>query len=326
MNNQTSVCPECGAQYDPAIGLICCPACAAVLPGGTVVASPASSAPTAQYSVPRYSAPQYSSPSYSAPQYGTSAPVSDVTCGLCGAAFPSNLAACPACGNLMARAASVPAADISGERTVAVAASGTYPAPAVPPASAASVPAAPAPAPTAPAQAAPLNTAPSYAVPAYTPKAQEKPGLGAKKGLAIFFIALAAFSVIFLSFFCIKNCSRMTSPSSSASHHSVFSVGKKPSALRGDDKLAYDMLVDQIDFFPKPETVRMVGGSLGVDKDCLFCYLQFVDEDGETVKDYYYIDASGFILHEDQPYDFYSDTEELDIDAINAYLEYELGR
>ena len=91
--------------------------------------------------------------------------------------------------------------------------------------------------------------------------------------------------------------------------------------LDGDDLIAYEIILGCADEFDNPETVRILGGELGVDKDCLFCYIQYEDAYGKRVKEYYFLDKAGWGIVSEEVYPWYSSTDVLDLDGINEKLE-----
>lgn len=94
--------------------------------------------------------------------------------------------------------------------------------------------------------------------------------------------------------------------------------------LFGDDKVAYEMVLDAADYFKNPSSVRLVSGSVGVDKDCLFAGISATNGLGARSTSYYYIDGEG-LFEDDDPSSFYKDTEKLHIKKINRKLEKALG-
>lgn len=95
--------------------------------------------------------------------------------------------------------------------------------------------------------------------------------------------------------------------------------------LEGDELIAYRIVVRCADEFDNPETIRLLGGELGVDKDCLFCYIQYENADGKRVKEYYFLDKAGWGIVAEKPYSWYSSTDVLDLDKINEKLEDRYG-
>ena len=91
--------------------------------------------------------------------------------------------------------------------------------------------------------------------------------------------------------------------------------------LFGDDKIAYDMILEAADNFKNPQSVRLSSGTLGVDKDCLFCGISATNGFGSRTTDYYYVSDEGWILEEDSPFSSYKDTKKLNIAKINRKLE-----
>lgn len=91
--------------------------------------------------------------------------------------------------------------------------------------------------------------------------------------------------------------------------------------LFGDDKIAYDLILEAADNFKNPESVRLSSGTLGVDKDCLFCGISATNGFGSRTTDYYFVSDAGWILEQDSATSFYKDTKKLNIAKINRKLE-----
>ena len=91
--------------------------------------------------------------------------------------------------------------------------------------------------------------------------------------------------------------------------------------LFGDDKIAYDLILEAADNFKNPESVRLSSGTLGVDKDCLFCGISATNGFGSRTTDYYFVSDAGWILEEDSATSLYKDTKKLNIAKINRKLE-----
>ena len=94
--------------------------------------------------------------------------------------------------------------------------------------------------------------------------------------------------------------------------------------LHGDDKIAYEMVLDAAPKFKDPSSVRLVSGTLGVDKDCMFCGISATNGFGARTTSYYFI-MGGSILKEDDPSYLYTTTDDLHIEKINKKLEKALG-
>ncbi len=99
----------------------------------------------------------------------------------------------------------------------------------------------------------------------------------------------------------------------------------KNNVLFGDDKKAYDMIVEAADNFRNPSSVRLVSGTLGVDKDCLFVGISATNGFGARGTEYYFISDDGWILEEDSPASYYKDKDDLNIEKINKRLAATLG-
>ena len=98
----------------------------------------------------------------------------------------------------------------------------------------------------------------------------------------------------------------------------------KSNTLSGDDKVAYELLMDVVDKFKDPSSVRIVSGRVGVDKDCLFCGISAVNGFGARNTRYYFI-MGGQIVTEDDPNYLYTETTKLNYDKINKALQKSVG-
>lgn len=94
--------------------------------------------------------------------------------------------------------------------------------------------------------------------------------------------------------------------------------------LTGDDKVAYEMVLDTANNFKNPSSVRLISGTVGVDKDCLFAGISATNGWGARSTSYYFI-MSGGIIEEDDPTSLYKATDKLNIQKINKKLEKALG-
>lgn len=95
--------------------------------------------------------------------------------------------------------------------------------------------------------------------------------------------------------------------------------------LFGDDRIAYEMIMDVADNFKDPSSVRLVSGELGVDKDCMFCGISANNGWGNRTTSYYFI-MGGMIMKEDDPTSLYMGKDELNFEKINKNLERALER
>ena len=96
-------------------------------------------------------------------------------------------------------------------------------------------------------------------------------------------------------------------------------------ALTGDDKVAYELLLNAADNFKNPSSVRIISGSVGVDKDCLFCGISATNGFGNRTTSYYYISDEGWILEKEDASSFYKSTVDLNVNKINKKLEKTFG-
>jgi len=97
--------------------------------------------------------------------------------------------------------------------------------------------------------------------------------------------------------------------------------------LFGDDKIAYDLIMDVAYDFKNPSSVRLVSGTVGVDDDCLFCGISATNSFGAKSTEYYFImgGKDPWIMEQEDPNSLYKDRDELNIKKINKKLEKKLG-
>ena len=93
----------------------------------------------------------------------------------------------------------------------------------------------------------------------------------------------------------------------------------KNNTLTGDDKVAYELVYQAATNFKNPSSVRLVSGTLGVEKDCLFCGISATNGFGARTSGYYFV-MGGYVLEEEDPTILFTDTSELNIELINKKL------
>ncbi|MBR0439131.1 MAG: hypothetical protein IJK00_08425 [Clostridia bacterium] len=100
--------------------------------------------------------------------------------------------------------------------------------------------------------------------------------------------------------------------------------------LTGNDKIAYDLIMNVAPKFKNPASIRLVSGVAGTDKDdgekYMFCGISAKNGLGVRSTEYYYINDKGTILEEEPDYSFYFDTDKLNIEKINKILERKLKK
>lgn len=104
----------------------------------------------------------------------------------------------------------------------------------------------------------------------------------------------------------------------------VIAVYVNNNVLFGDDKIAYELVLGVADWFKDPSSVRLAGGELGTDKDCLFANISAKNGFGTRGTQAYYISSSGWMTKADEYYSFYYSTDELNLEKINRALEKKL--
>lgn len=96
--------------------------------------------------------------------------------------------------------------------------------------------------------------------------------------------------------------------------------------LSGDDKIAYEIIVDAAPKFKDPSSVRITGGVLGYnDEDdyyYLFCTISANNSYGSRVSKEYYMTTEGTVLAYES--DLASRTDRLNLSKINKKLEKKL--
>ncbi|MCM1335113.1 MAG: hypothetical protein NC084_12275 [Bacteroides sp.] len=92
--------------------------------------------------------------------------------------------------------------------------------------------------------------------------------------------------------------------------------------LIGDDLTAYNLIYNNAHRFKDPSSVRLVGGCLGVDKDCGFFAISAINGFGARNTSYYYMTSTWLMEDENalSDYDLYTDRKSLNIDLINQKL------
>lgn len=95
--------------------------------------------------------------------------------------------------------------------------------------------------------------------------------------------------------------------------------------LFGDDKIAYDIVVNASSQFKDPSSVRLVSGTLSLDKDYLFCGISAKNGFGARSTSYYSITPNGYIIENENPESIYKTRDELNIDKINKALDRHFG-
>ena len=95
--------------------------------------------------------------------------------------------------------------------------------------------------------------------------------------------------------------------------------------LFGDDKIAYDIVVNASSQFKDPSSVRLVSGTLNEDQDYLFCGINAKNGFGARGTSYYSISLKGTIIEEENPGSLYTARDDLNIDKINKALDRHFG-
>ncbi len=95
--------------------------------------------------------------------------------------------------------------------------------------------------------------------------------------------------------------------------------------LTGNDKVAYELVLDVANNFKNPSSVRLVSGTVGVDKDYLFAGISATNGWGARTTSYYSISKGGWIFEEEDPISIFKATDTLNISKINKKLEKALG-
>ena len=82
----------------------------------------------------------------------------------------------------------------------------------------------------------------------------------------------------------------------------LFGIWVHNNLLLGNDRIAYELMVKCADNFVAPASLRLVSGSIGVDKDCMWATVTAENGMGiRASKDYYFSD-SGWVLEEEDGY------------------------
>lgn len=103
----------------------------------------------------------------------------------------------------------------------------------------------------------------------------------------------------------------------------VFLVGFlyfRGNVLTGDNKIAYELIYDVAQSFKNPSSVRLVSGTLGVDKDCMFCGISATNGYGARSTSYYFVMDGWALEEEDDISSLYKEKDGLNFDLINKML------
>lgn len=98
--------------------------------------------------------------------------------------------------------------------------------------------------------------------------------------------------------------------------------------LWGDDKAAYDIMVACADDFKNPASLRLVSGTLGVDKDFMWVKIRAQNGFGANTIEYYAFSKAGWSLKEDDYFErsYLYDADDLNVDKINRIYARNHGR
>ena len=100
----------------------------------------------------------------------------------------------------------------------------------------------------------------------------------------------------------------------------VILIYLRSNTLTGDDKAAYDMIVEVAHYFKNPSSVRLASGTVGVGRDCLFCGISATNGFGSRTVSYYFV-MDGWIMEEEDADFLYQDKSKLNLEKINKKLE-----
>jgi hypothetical protein len=85
-------------------------------------------------------------------------------------------------------------------------------------------------------------------------------------------------------------------------------------------KTAYELIYDVAQSFKNPSSVRLVSGTLGVDKDCMFCGISATNGYGARSTSYYFVMDGWALEEEDDISSLYKEKDGLNFDLINKML------
>jgi len=90
--------------------------------------------------------------------------------------------------------------------------------------------------------------------------------------------------------------------------------------LWGNDRIAYNIAVKCAErSFKDPTSLQLLGGTLGTDKDCMWCKTMAKNSYGSIVTDYYYFDEDGGIIETDQK--DWCEANEFNVKKVNNALK-----
>ena len=90
--------------------------------------------------------------------------------------------------------------------------------------------------------------------------------------------------------------------------------------LAGDNKIVYEIILNAADNFKDADSLRIESGSLGLEKDCVFCGISTTNGLGSRTTSYFYVSKEGWVLAEDNPSNVFTNTDGLDFELINKKL------
>lgn len=100
--------------------------------------------------------------------------------------------------------------------------------------------------------------------------------------------------------------------------------------LTGNDKYAYEIIMNHVDNFKNPSSIRITSGTLLSPKDdssgegCLWCGISGINGFGSRTTSYYWMSGDGDgIMQDDSP--FCLETDGLNFERINKKLEKKLN-
>lgn len=104
----------------------------------------------------------------------------------------------------------------------------------------------------------------------------------------------------------------------------VLGVWISNNVLWGNDRIAYEIMVECADNFKDPSSLRIVVGRLGVENDCLFVRIRAKNGFGSYNTGDYFFSASGWVL-EDDDIDSLLNNPNINASKINRIYERNYG-
>jgi len=98
----------------------------------------------------------------------------------------------------------------------------------------------------------------------------------------------------------------------------------KYAVLEGNDKIAFDLIIQWAHSFKNPASIELVSGVIGATNECAFLCISATNSFGGTVKGYYYLSPDQIDDVSGSGVALCQTNDKLNVDKINRALEQEL--